>query len=214
MPWSTALRIRWFSGSLILSITVRSNSVCPSLVWKSIFLPSFCAVSLTIRGNRLNANSKGIMRIAIILSCKLRVWEFIWSIEAKTSWLSSTSNTLLIWSSNMALLVTSSPTILISVSTLSTATRMNDVSLFWTDLAATFLCGFGFCAAFSAVVPLSPVAGSSSTQASALMLILASSSTNIKASWRTSTDADVSASIWNDKYISSSQISYSGGTLS
>ena len=72
MPWSTALRIMWISGSNSCSITVLSTSVVSPLMSRRTFLPVSTARSRTSRGMRANTDLTGWVRMAMTPSCRLR----------------------------------------------------------------------------------------------------------------------------------------------
>ena len=61
-PWSTALRTRWISGSLIASSTRRSTGSSPPSACHSTSLPSLRARSRTIRGKISSTVAAGVMR--------------------------------------------------------------------------------------------------------------------------------------------------------
>ena len=72
-PWSSALRTRCTSGSLIFSSTVLSSSVPSPDELEFDLLAELARRSCTMRGKRLNAKLIGSMRICITLSCSSRV---------------------------------------------------------------------------------------------------------------------------------------------
>lgn len=72
-PWSTALRIRWVSGSPMRSTTVLSTSVISPSTSKRTRLPVSTSSSRMMRGTRLKTVFIGWARIAIVESCSSRV---------------------------------------------------------------------------------------------------------------------------------------------
>ena len=118
-----ALRTRCTSGSTIFSITPLSSSVPSPEVLRLTFLPSREAMSRTIRGKRLKAKSTGSMRTDITASCRSRVLRSSCPRPASSCSCRPGSSSAERCAS-MAWVMTSSPTRLISASTLSTATRM------------------------------------------------------------------------------------------
>ena len=64
MPWSTALRIRWVSGSRTASINCRSSSIAPPSATNVTFFPSFALRSSTSRPRLANSRSHGCVRMA------------------------------------------------------------------------------------------------------------------------------------------------------
>ena len=119
------------------SIRPLSSSVAAPWVMKSTFLPSLLARSRTMRGKRENTKSIGIMRIDITASCSSRVLRPSWLTDDSRRSCRIGSSTVLRCSS-MALVITSSPIRLISWSTFSTETRIDDDSDWASFLAAFF----------------------------------------------------------------------------
>ena len=68
MPWSTALRMMWVSGSRIISIISRSSSTSPPSMSTSTCLPSSAERSRTMRGSPTNRFSIRCMRVRVIAS--------------------------------------------------------------------------------------------------------------------------------------------------
>ena len=62
MPWSTALRARWISGSLTASSTFRSTSSSAPRPTQSISFPCCRARSRAMAGNRSRTVAAGLMR--------------------------------------------------------------------------------------------------------------------------------------------------------
>ena len=123
MPWSRLLRTRWVRGSAMRSIRPLSSSVLSPMVLSSICLFSFWARSRTTRGKRENTTEIGIMRIDITDSCMSRVLRSSCArplCRRSNSIGSSTEADC----ASMAWVITSSPTRLISLSTLSISTRI------------------------------------------------------------------------------------------
>src|SRR3989344_161531 len=79
-------------------------------------------MSCTSRGNRLNAKLSGSMRMCMTLSCNSRVLRSSWAMPAKSRERLSKEKLVVSWLS-MVCVITSSPTVLISASTLGTLTR-------------------------------------------------------------------------------------------
>ncbi|SUY72559.1 Uncharacterised protein [Comamonas terrigena] len=123
MPWSSELRTRWVSGSVIFSTRPLSSSVASPCNTRSNFLPILLARSRSMRGKRLKTVDMGIMRIDITHSCRSRVLRSRSARPASSCWLAAGSSVRLFCAS-MAWVITSSPARLISWSTLPRATRM------------------------------------------------------------------------------------------
>ncbi|MNN17098.1 hypothetical protein D3C81_1302680 [compost metagenome] len=119
------MRTRCTSGSAIFSIRPLSSSVPSPMVRRRTCLPRRLERSRTRRGKRRNTASTGNMRTPITASCRSRVLRSNRSRPANSCSActgSSPPETCL----SMAWVMTSSPTRLISASTLSTLTRMED----------------------------------------------------------------------------------------
>ena len=124
-PWSIELRTRCTSGSAIFSIRPLSSSVPSPTVRRRTCLPRRAERSRTSRGKRRNTASTGSMRTPITASCRSRVLRSSSSRPAVRRSDSDGSNPPLTCL-RMAWVMTSSPTRLISASTLSTLTRIED----------------------------------------------------------------------------------------
>ena len=120
MPWSTALRTRWVSGSLTASRIVLSSSVSRPSISRRTGLPQAAPRSRTTRGSLVQRLSIGCMRVFMTTSCSSLVMRFSRA-DARTS---VASPAVAAWATIWLRVRTSSPTRRISESSRSTSTRM------------------------------------------------------------------------------------------
>ncbi len=124
-PWSTALRTRWTSGSLIASSSVLSSSVSAPAVTSRTFLPVAWAASRQTRGRRVKTLSIGCIRAFITDSCRPAVrWSMRWLVSARRA-----SSRAPSWQSSWLRASTSSPTRFMSRSSTITGTRSEPPSV-------------------------------------------------------------------------------------
>ena len=120
MAWSTALRTRWVSGSLVASRMVRSSSVSLPSISTRTFLPQVRDRSRTTRGTFCQMLSMGCMRVFMTPSCSSLAMRFSRCEERTRSVSSRVLACCTIW----LRVSTSSPTRFMSASSRSTSTRM------------------------------------------------------------------------------------------
>ena len=136
IPWSTALRIMWTSGSPTASTMLRSISVSSPSDVNSTSLPIFCERSRERRAIFWNVDLSGTMRIAIERSCSSRTILPMWEVlRARSKCAPSRtvgSCSTIDWA------ITSSPTISIRRSSRSVRTRTDESTAALRSLSSFF----------------------------------------------------------------------------
>ena len=120
MPWSTALRSRWSSGSPSSSSRARSSSISSPSTSNSTRLPSWRDRSRTTRGNRSKTCQTGVIRAWMISVCISATTRAIREPTAWSSGLASRATS----SARRPLATTSSPTWFIRASSRRRSTRI------------------------------------------------------------------------------------------